>query len=846
MNIAIDALPLIDHNFTNRGVGLLTKHMLSHIFKNDTSNRYFLFNAYLDTKNADIQLLKLFDYPPNVTEQRFCFGYDFWAFRNDKYSTLFGKVVRKFIKDNEIDVFIHFSTIQAQVLFNPVWYENTYLISYFYDAIPFVFPDHYRKNDILNAKFDNNLSFISHSDKVIAISECSKKDFCGITNYNEDDVAIIYPATVFDYKSKSLETGNHSCLIKYGIGKEYILTVTGNEWRKNNEELIHAFSKTPKDLHNKTQLVIAGFFNTNSASYIQSFIDGMGLHDRIVLTGEVSDEELQELYSNAKAFVFVSKYEGFGLPIIEAMQYGIPVLTSNNSACAEIAGEAAILCDPFCTDDITSKLIYLLTEADCDELVKCGYERAKQFSYDISANRLLEIINSVDCQPKKEDRLKIALFSSLPPIVSGISDFACDLISDILPNYNVDIFVNDDYTPKLNILSNRIYNYKEFDSLASRYDLYFFQIGNNRYHVYEYNLIRKYGGIIELHDLDLYGPLKLHTIVPHSADFQNFKEFLSDDFDEKTINELISNIFIYNGIQKRPSAAVGFLANYADDIIIHSLCCKNELNKKGIDSQLVQLYKSVHPELVYESARNEFGFKKDEVIVLCSGIMNNSKRIKQILEAFSSIAKEKNAKLYLIGIINDDVLKNQIAFYTEKYENIVAISDVSTERMNQYIISSDIVLCCRYPDFMQTSANLICAARYGKCIVTSRVGWFDEIPDDCCIKIDSPAEISELEEIQQITEALKQLIENKNIRDIIACNMKKFANEFYDVKAIKTSYSNVIGQAKQSLYSKQFLEYLQDDFACYTPNIDLLDDFNKTVDYVWDSQSGVKTKHVEE
>ncbi len=828
MNIAIDVQPLINYRSANRGVGLLTKDMLSNMFSIDKTNKYFLFNMYDDTRNDDIDLMKMFDYPENVSESYFCMGYDFWTFRNKDYDVVAGKTIKKFIKENDIDVFIHFTSLQTDIVYNPVWYEDVYLISYCYDLIPYLFPENYIQNDKIRKKLDDNLLFLAKSDKIIAISECTKDDFCKFTGFNSDNVEVLYPGT--DIKVAEANENFPNILSKFGINRKFALTVTGFDWRKNNENLITAFSKMPKSLISEYQLVIVGVFGAKGTTLMQSLIDRYGLTNDVIITGGVTDEELACFYSSADCFTFVSKYEGFGLPIIEAMTNGIPVLTSSNSACAEIAGEGAVLCDPFNVEDIADKLQYILT-ADCNDMIKNGHQRASEFSYSTSANKLIEIVNTIQLKTKKE-KLRIAYFSSVPPILSGISDFTIDILSDIYTDYDVDIFIDDGYIPDENILGNiKTYNYREFEKTASRYDLYFFQIGNNKYHLYEYEYIRKFGGLVEFHDLDLYANLKLLVIEPDSANFNKLKEYLLDDVDEEMADEMIYRVFARTFKQPRPDGMVGFLANYADEVITHSQCTKEVLEKKNIHGNVVELYKTIYNEMDYSEVRKSLGISEDKIIIICSGIINRAKRIIQILNAFTSISND-NVELYIVGMIDDEVLEKEIKKFVNTSENIKTLSNVTTAEMNMYTVASDIVLCCRYPDFMQTSANLISAARYGKCIVTSRVGSFDEIPDNCVVKIDSPNEIEEDVEVEQLKLAIKNLVENTNVRTELAKNMKEYADSTFGQEIIKSQYDEIINKAERSLYSEQYLNNLKKDFNSYTPNKELLSYFEKTLEFL--------------
>lgn len=172
-----------------------------------------------------------------------------------------------------------------------------------------------------------------------------------------------------------------------GIRPPYVLWVGAFQARKNVHRLVKAFVKVLADLPHY-QLVLVANPNTALASRIQREYAEKIAHGQIVLTGYIdSRDTLACLYSGCEAFVFPSLYEGFGLPVLEAMQCGAPVVTSNVTALPEVAGDAAILVDPTDIDAIAHALRHLLTNAELRAVLRNrGFQRAAQFSWSKSAS----------------------------------------------------------------------------------------------------------------------------------------------------------------------------------------------------------------------------------------------------------------------------------------------------------------------------------------------------------------------------------------------------------------------------------------------------------------------------
>lgn len=178
---------------------------------------------------------------------------------------------------------------------------------------------------------------------------------------------------------------------------QYVLYPGNRRNYKNLDRLMTAYARSTlpaKDIH----LMLTG----NPDNAIKERAHALGISWRIQFAGDVSDEVMPKLYKGALFVAFVSLYEGFGLPILESMASGTPVLTSNISAMPEVAGDAAMLVNPLNVDEITASMNRLATEPGLrDELAARGAERAAQFSWDRSAEALWGIVEHASMTTKK-------------------------------------------------------------------------------------------------------------------------------------------------------------------------------------------------------------------------------------------------------------------------------------------------------------------------------------------------------------------------------------------------------------------------------------------------------------
>lgn len=250
-------------------------------------------------------------------------------------------------------------------LINPEWFSKI-----FYYYYRFLIPG------ILK----NNLA-------IFTVSEFSKKEILKYFKINPQKVIVIYNAV----SEKLLRTSSASKFKKNN--SQFILAVSSIEPRKNLKSLILAYQK----INNKNiKLLLVGKENSQVFSQSDSISANSAIEENIKFTGYLSDEELNDLYKTAEVFVYPSFYEGFGLPPLEAMANGCPVMVSNTTSMPEICGEAAIYFDPYNSENIAEKLDLLINNNDLKkQLIEKGSERVKTFSWAHSAKTIIETINNI-------------------------------------------------------------------------------------------------------------------------------------------------------------------------------------------------------------------------------------------------------------------------------------------------------------------------------------------------------------------------------------------------------------------------------------------------------------------
>ncbi|WP_262947631.1 MULTISPECIES: glycosyltransferase family 4 protein [Xenorhabdus] len=219
------------------------------------------------------------------------------------------------------------------------------------------------------------------SNRILTVSEFSKKriiEWSGISEHKVINVGNGVDDS-FNIKVKPLK-----------LGHPYLLCVSNRKLHKNEPSLIQAFAKA--NINPSIKLLFTG----NPTTELIKLINELNLSEKIVFHGFVNDSDLPSLYRGALGLLFPSLYEGFGLPILEAMACGIPVLTSNVTSLPEVASDAALLIDPYSIDDMANGINQLVTDQDLRiMLVERGTVRAKMFTWDKVAERIQQVLEQV-------------------------------------------------------------------------------------------------------------------------------------------------------------------------------------------------------------------------------------------------------------------------------------------------------------------------------------------------------------------------------------------------------------------------------------------------------------------
>jgi glycosyltransferase involved in cell wall biosynthesis len=309
------------------------------------------------------------------------------------------ETARAFWNDAELEAALgHPDIIHANNFWTPVQITSSRLIYTLYDMGFAVDPAWTTEANRVGC-FDGVFRSSVAADWVVAISEYSRAHYLKLfPHFPSDRVRVVYPCSRFDDSTKQ---GSPPAAVKHLGTGEFLLSVGTIEPRKNQRMLVRAYAKYLEAGGRWLPLVLAGG-NGWLMEDFRDYLSKLGISDHVILTGYVSDNELIWLYRNCYASLYPSVFEGFGLPVLEGMQFGAPTLSSNTTSMPEVAGDAAILLSPHDEQAWTQSMLDLVSDRDKrHRLGLAASAQARQFDWQRSAASMLAVYEEATRSPKR-------------------------------------------------------------------------------------------------------------------------------------------------------------------------------------------------------------------------------------------------------------------------------------------------------------------------------------------------------------------------------------------------------------------------------------------------------------
>jgi glycosyltransferase involved in cell wall biosynthesis len=558
-------------------------------------------------------------------------------------------------------------TISADVYWNPnplmpnvhyaLGFNDCPTVVTLHDLIPRVMPDRFKSlmGDALWLDYMERCTEMSLANTwVVGVSENSVKDFQKFHPDHEARARVIYHAS------------NYSLFWPYVQGDclsspHYVLYVGGFDPRKNMDNALRAFSVFARNMgtENIRFKVVCALDGTDRLKYF-ALASELGVVDRLDLTGYIADDELSYLYRGASIFFFPSLYEGFGLPALDALACGVPVVASNTSSIPEICGEYAFYCDPH---DVVAMATALETawrqRNPNDPRREEAIAHARSFRWDRAARDYLEVFSDAATAGRKVAKMhlgrrpRIAYLSPWPPQKSGVADYSHHLMPELLTRMDVTLFAEspEQCAPMPGL---RIRSIDDYLVSAHEFDNAIYHLGNGLDHLRIYECALRVPGVIVLHDYNI------HPFFHHGF-LNTEKEALYSEALKEYGNEAEAAWLDYKSTGRRPDVwqfpMCHPIVRRSRLTIAHSRWVADQLREDG---NVLVVHHGAHPRAaisIQEQMELRDSLALDDTCYWIGifGFVNQHKRVHSVLEAAGNLhRKGYPLRVLIIGEVNDD------------------------------------------------------------------------------------------------------------------------------------------------------------------------------------------------
>ncbi|HUE60666.1 MAG TPA: glycosyltransferase [Acidimicrobiales bacterium] len=597
------------------------------------------------------------------------------------------------------------------------------LIVTLYDLIPEIFPDVYLQDPGQRRRYRARRELIRAADHVVTLSRSAANDAMDYLGVPAERLTVVGAAPSEIFKPPTDRPTSLSTARKQipGLADRFIVYNGAVEPRKNMEALLEAFASLPPPLHRTVQLVLVCRVKPEERNHFEIRAQQLGVGSQLLLTGFLPDDQLVLLYQSAELVVYPSMYEGYGLPIAEALACGAPVIGSSSSSLPELVAPSATF-DPRSTAAISKALERALSDqAFRSELLE--WASTHRSTWDDVASAALAVYEDVLSRPTTDRwrrRPRVAFVSPWPPARTGVADYTERLIEGFDDTVDIDLFVDGDPLPGAGSCPRA-------DSLPARdraiggYDQVVLAVGNSEFHAGALKLLRvdRMDAILHAHDARLTG-LYLHGeargAVPEgfraavSALYPELKPELEGSDDPRDVAEQ------HGALMAKEIAALAreVLATSEEAAEMIRNDCEPGDRKK------ISVWEYAYPDPVQ---RDETQIEDD---LICSlGLVNRLKAPDTVVRAIAELSREsRKLRLAFVGPISDSLHEDltDLAKSLSVSERIHFTGNISDDDYRSWLRRASIAIQLRAASNGETSGAVADCLAYGIPVIVTKLG----------------------------------------------------------------------------------------------------------------------------
>lgn len=623
-----------------------------------------------------------------------------------------------------------------------------------YDLIPLRYPKHYLPTSTARAQYQARLDRARHADAIVSISQATTRDAIAMLGVDPRRVITIGAGVSdafvpsLDRQKTLMEAQQSLPALRAG----FLLYTGGIDFRKNLDGLFAAFAQLPRAFRREHQLVVVCQLRPSEREHLVVLARSLGIEHDVLLTGYVEDHVLIQLYQTTHLLVFPSYYEGFGLPVAEALACGAPCIVGDNSSLADIVTDPVARFDPSDADDI-ARCIMQATRPGAlrDSLFELA--RSSRYSWDDVAAATLEAYDDVArsrAHPRGgRERPRIALVGPMPPLASGVADYSARLLPHLADHVDVDVFCQANAT-RQQLPGVRWFHYSAFSSVRHAeygFDDVIYCVGNSEYHYDVFALMRRWlGGTALMHDVNLQAVMRVA---------RRARPDIVDPRDVEVLHSIDAGTM--------PSVHAGYPAHHTSRYfdmnhpLVHSIA-------RSVDRVLVHSrYAGAVARLDIDAHEREkvsevtFGHrpaiartpsaKRDAVVSM--GIAASTKQSATVIEAFIDVAVSHPSTVFAVVGENhlDDVTMSRLIDLARAKgvdDRVIVTGRVDEAEYESWLARAQLAVQLRSVSRGETSAAIADCLTHGVPVIVSDLGSARELPDEVAYSIDVRADAHEV------------------------------------------------------------------------------------------------------
>ncbi|WP_368195846.1 glycosyltransferase [Aeromonas sp. R2-2] len=673
-----------------------------------------------------------------------------------------------------------------------------------YDLIPLLNPDQYLKpNQNYATYYDRKLKSLKQAAVYLAISAHARQEGLDCLGVDAERFENISTAIAPEFQVVEIDASTSATLCnRLGLNRPFVLYTGGADERKNLPRLIEAWAKLPAVLRESHQLLLAGKMPDGNVEDLQHIAKRNGLqNDELLFSGYVSDDELVQLYNLCKLYVFPSWHEGFGLPALEAMACGAPVIGSNTSSLPEVIGWPDALFDPFDVASISNKMAQSLgDEAFCVRLRDNGFQQAKKFSWEKTAKLAIAAWEGLKKNNLKQSFLpsnyskkpRLAFVSPMPPERTGIADYSAELLTVLADYYDIELIV-DQHDVELTFADTfNVRDVKWLIDNVQSIDRVIYQMGNSPFHKHMLELMKCIPGVVVLHDF--YSSGLISWSEQHWGIYNAWSKGLYLSHGYQAVYEKIFS----PELTKLKYPTNWEVIQHALGIIVHSEYSKT-LAKTwyGIHFDerwsVIPLLRSSSEDINKLDARNQLSINSDDFVVCSFGFIDSTKLSHRLLDAWlkSSLCKKSNCFLIFVGDnhggdygeeLNKKIKSSQLS------SNIKITGFASKFDFEHYLSAADVAVQLRTHSRGETSAAVLDSMNHELPVIVNANGSMAELESKSVYLL--PDEFTD----EDLVSALEDLWADNERRSEMGKRAKSVIREKHDPIKCARLYADAIEQ----------------------------------------------------